>query len=255
MHKIFSETKRLVQIEKRYTAKILKNLMIIEKEKLYADLRYPSLYQYLRKELNYSDSEAVVRVNAVRLMLKSNKAQNKIKDGSLSLTNAAKTQQATKRIKDEKILEDVLEKAEKLTTRHFDDYLRKTFKKARQEILVLDERTLIKMDRLREKVGQLSSYELIQVMLERELKSPMKSDAEFKLRNCNYKNSRYISKTTKVQVYTGKCANCGKQYDLEYDHKMKFSHGGDNSPENIQILCRSCNQRKEIKAQQTNFFA
>ncbi len=77
MMSIFVEIKELVRLEKRYTAKVLAKLMIIEKDKLYADLKYSSLHKYIIKELGYSDAESSIRVNAVRLMLKSKIAQKK----------------------------------------------------------------------------------------------------------------------------------------------------------------------------------
>jgi hypothetical protein len=86
---IFSELKHLAKIEKLYTIKILNKLMVVENDKLYSDLRYPSLHKYLVKELGYSDAEATLRVNVVRLMLKSNKAKQNIESGQLSITNAS----------------------------------------------------------------------------------------------------------------------------------------------------------------------
>jgi len=253
MH-IFQETKRLVKIEKHYTAKILYNLMIIERDKLYCDLKYSSLHQYLRLELNYSENESTVRVNAVRLMLKSKKAQTNIKSGKLSLTNASKANQAIQhhRVKNDELIDTIIDSGSNISTRKFKQFIAETFESPRQEVIILDARTLDKFDRIKTKYGHPSSYELIQVLLEKELKMP---NAPLRVRPRKSKNSRYIPKSTKAIVYTGKCANCGKQYDLEFDHKLKFSHGGDNSPKNIQLLCRSCNQRKEIKARQTNFFA
>ena len=83
-------------------------------------------------------------------------------------------------------------------------------------------------------------------MLENELKAPVKAVAAW-AHKCKAKSIRFISSHTKKQVYTGKCANCGSLYNLEYDHNLKFSHGGKSNQENLQILCRNCNQRKEIK--------
>ena len=43
----------------------------------------------------------------------------------------------------------------------------------------------------------------------------------------------------------GRCVQCG--YDgeyIEYDHRMPRSKGGQNTVENIQLLCRSCNLKK-----------
>ena len=64
------------------------------------------------------------------------------------------------------------------------------------------------------------------------------------------KRRRYISSQTKQTVWDrdgGKCVNCGKEYDLEFDHIIPYSKGGSNSPNNIQLLCRDCNSKKRAK--------
>ena len=45
----------------------------------------------------------------------------------------------------------------------------------------------------------------------------------------------------------GKCADCGKHYDFEEmhgDHKTPWSKGGHTVPDNLQMLCRTCNLKK-----------
>jgi 5-methylcytosine-specific restriction endonuclease McrA len=42
----------------------------------------------------------------------------------------------------------------------------------------------------------------------------------------------------------GKCRNCGSRQDLHFDHVIPRSLGGSSTVENIQILCRTCNQKK-----------
>ena len=44
-----------------------------------------------------------------------------------------------------------------------------------------------------------------------------------------------------------KCAYCGSSQYLEIDHIVPLYHGGSSDPDNLQILCRSCNRRKAAK--------
>ncbi|MDZ4677788.1 MAG: HNH endonuclease signature motif containing protein, partial [Oligoflexia bacterium] len=46
----------------------------------------------------------------------------------------------------------------------------------------------------------------------------------------------------------GKCQICGSHYALEIDHRHPKAWGGQNSKENLRLLCRSCNQRATIEA-------
>ena len=62
-----------------------------------------------------------------------------------------------------------------------------------------------------------------------------------------FSQSRYISQTTKKIVYSrdrGTCQCCGSYHNLEYDHVMPFSCGGNNNVSNIQLLCLRCNRSK-----------
>lgn len=255
--KIFSETKKLVAKEKEYTIKILQNLMMIERDKLFTRLRYGSLHAYLVRELKYTDQEALLRVNTVRLMTKSEIAKKNIENGKLSLSNASRANVLIKDLKINKSTElnEVIEKASTSSKRKFEEFIDEKYQRPRKEIVVLDDRVLKKFDRYRKRTNQkfVSNYEVIQILLEKELKS-FCAQQRFRERTI-VSNTRYIPKLVKAQVYTGECANCGKKWDLEYDHIKKISHGGNNDPSNLQILCRACNQAKEIEARQTGFFA
>ncbi len=63
----------------------------------------------------------------------------------------------------------------------------------------------------------------------------------------SFSQSRYISQTTKIIVFTrdgGKCQCCGSSLSLEYDHIIPFSCGGQSVVSNIQLLCQKCNRSK-----------
>lgn len=38
---------------------------------------------------------------------------------------------------------------------------------------------------------------------------------------------------------------CGSDFDLQYDHVIPLTLGGSGTLENLQILCASCNGRKD----------
>lgn len=64
---------------------------------------------------------------------------------------------------------------------------------------------------------------------------------------CCFAQSRYISQTTKKIVYSrdgGMCQCCGSYKNLEYDHIMPYSCGGNSNVSNIQLLCLKCNRSK-----------
>ena len=44
-----------------------------------------------------------------------------------------------------------------------------------------------------------------------------------------------------------KCRKCGINQNLEIDHIKPLLKGGDNSPQNLQVLCKRCNASKSNK--------
>ncbi len=71
-------------------------------------------------------------------------------------------------------------------------------------------------------------------------------------------NSRYIPQAVRDEVYArdgGRCTFVGKKgkrcnctHDLEFDHIVPFATGGDNSPDNLRLLCRRHNKLEAERA-------
>lgn len=51
-----------------------------------------------------------------------------------------------------------------------------------------------------------------------------------------------------LERYGEKCQKCNSEDNLSIDHIIPLALGGNNSVENIQILCKSCNSKKSTKA-------
>lgn len=58
---------------------------------------------------------------------------------------------------------------------------------------------------------------------------------------------RSIPATVRAQVMTRDgfaCVECGSERFLSIDHIWPYSKGGTDAPENLRVLCRSCNSSK-----------
>ena len=85
--------------EKEATLILLEYLAEVDRRRLYALRGYSSLWDYVHKALQYSESQTSDRVNAVRLIAKVPEVKKELEEGNLSLSTAAKLGSHVKREK------------------------------------------------------------------------------------------------------------------------------------------------------------
>ena len=52
----------------------------------------------------------------------------------------------------------------------------------------------------------------------------------------------------------GRCAQCGRREQLEYDHIIPLDKGGSNTIRNVELLCHACNAKKGNRIDEVPFF-
>ncbi|MGZ3772009.1 MAG: hypothetical protein ACXVCR_19840, partial [Bdellovibrio sp.] len=99
--------KNLVAKERKLLHLILEHIKEIDTRKIYLERAYSSMYEYLVKELGYSGSAAMRRLEAARLLRDVPNISEKIQEGSLNLSQIGELSKMVKekeRTTGEKIL-------------------------------------------------------------------------------------------------------------------------------------------------------
>lgn len=89
---LISQTKNLVKEERRAQIEVLLHLQEIERRRLFLPMGFSSLFDFVTKELDYSESAGYRRIQAMRLLRSTPEIQPKIESGSLTLSAAAQLQ-------------------------------------------------------------------------------------------------------------------------------------------------------------------
>ena len=271
---LLNETQKLVDREREILSLVLHHLREIERRRLYG--KYGSLFEYATKELKYSEDQAYRRIQAMRLVKELPQIEEKIEDGTLTLTHLGMAQSLFKReersgqktfSKQDKI--DLLQKLETTSKREAEKMVSQSttvvvpFEKIRAissedvEIKFTAKETLIKKIQklkgiLAHKNPNLQLSELIDQLCDLGLEKWDKSLPAPAQGQKAPPSRRPQSKTqVKKDVWTrdkGKCQLCGSEYAIELDHRIPKSLGGGDTAENLRLLCRSCNQREAIEA-------
>lgn len=267
--------KNLVLREREATTAVLHHLREIESRRLFSDLGYSSMFNFVVHHLGYSESGAYRRIQAARLLIEIPSLEEKVEQGSLYLTNLA---QAAQHFKNNEIFSKeakgkVLKEVENTTKKECERKLlelsgkkqppkKETLKRdsatTHQLKFSISEETLQKLEELKALLAHKRKTRLSELFdfaldagINHAKKEKFKIDPSTRRKSKIKSQTRYIPAGVKRTVYEkgkGRCANCGSRHKLEFDHIKPYAFGGDSSEENLRLLCFNCNQRQRIKA-------
>ena len=98
---LWNQTKIVAQNEKAATLILLDYLAEVELRRLFAERAYSSLFEFVVRELGYSESQASERISAMRLIREVVEVKDLIQTGDLTLTTASQIQRFLKTEKKE----------------------------------------------------------------------------------------------------------------------------------------------------------
>lgn len=271
---LIQNTEELVSKERELLTSVLHHLREIDRRRLFSDLGYKSLFDFAVRKLGYPEDQAYRRISAMKLLKEIPEIEEKINQGKISLTHIGlaqslfrqekKSQQKEMSITQklsviEQIADKPVREAERITLS-----LSSAPEKARPDKINPISEKHIEMKftastELQQKVNQLrgllahkypelSLGELFEKLCDLGLNewNPSKTAAPRKCRVRRTSNVRTSIQELFLRCQN-QCENCGSNYALEIDHIIPLAKGGSSQPENLRILCRTCNQRSAIK--------
>lgn len=244
------KTKLLIKEERKFTHQILLHLREIDDRKLYADLKYSSLYDYTMKELGYSEDESFRRISAMRFLKRNPTIAPKVERGEIALSTLNLLDKFQKSDTKSRSIEEVAKSVAGKSKREaevmlFKDQISAPDKVKECHKVKIKDSTYQKIVKLSAMSGE-SLDDLLDRLADKELG---KHIAKKETKNATDKKSRYIPiaiRTHALKAANHKCQNCGSIYRLEFNHKIPFAKNGPRTKENINLLCRNCNQRQRV---------
>lgn len=244
---LLQDTKTLAKQERHLTLQILWHLQEIDRRKLYADLKYTSLWEFALQELGYSEGTAHRRITAARALSSMPELETKLLKGGLNLSAITSVM---KEFKVEPLTKqrEVFQAIENKTPQEVKAIIQNLAGKPKPKIQIeIDEETFQLLEELKalqpHKQDVLKSALVLAVDGAR--KQRFKTNLQLEVK------SQVSARRTKREVFAQakfQCQNCGTKRSLEIDHMKPRSLGGNDLITNLRVLCRNCNQRARIKA-------
>lgn len=96
---LFASFENLVRSERKVTAQVLECIAEIDRRKIYLEKNFTSLFDYLVKDLGYSPGAAMRRIDGARLLRELPELNEKLEDGSITLSQANQIERASREMK------------------------------------------------------------------------------------------------------------------------------------------------------------
>lgn len=253
---IHNELLKLRAKEKQITSQILSKLQEVEDHRVYLQMGYSSLFDYLVRGLGYSETTAYQRQACLRLTKEVPEIKEKLDHGTLSVSAVTAVYKHIRKqstSKKREVLMKIENKSSREVKRMFAPLakpvrIKKTEYKdkvhIRLELSHEQNQKLEKLKALRSHQGGLE--ELVEKMIDRELTAYENARPRA---SRGSSNPRYISKRLRnavLQKANYKCQkpNCQERHFLQIDHIIPVRLGGKAEIENLQVLCGAHNRFK-----------
>ncbi|MBX2987278.1 MAG: HNH endonuclease [Bdellovibrionaceae bacterium] len=278
---LLSTLRELAHDERNSCLRLIQHLREMDARKLYLRIGYPSLFEYVMKELRLSAGAAYRRIQAMRLITDVPELEEKVASGELQLVSAAQLQgffQSEKKRNRSYSLDDKLELVEQLKGCSVPEAEKELVKinpqfqrqerprplpDSRYELtLLLTEELRYQLDELRHLLSHrnpnMNYVQLVEFLADLALKkySPNRQrhrprpiappGAEMKFM------SRMIPAALRTEVWLrdgGSCSythpetgrRCGSKHLLQVDHIHPLRLGGKTESKNLRLLCSAHN--------------
>jgi 5-methylcytosine-specific restriction endonuclease McrA len=259
-HQLHQKLLNLALQERKILATIITHLQEVSDHKLFLDFGRTSMLDYCIKDLGYSESAAIRRIKALKLLRAVPEAATAISDGSLTLSQAATMQVLFERHSQEKrqslpavAKKEILEQIKNLPARESEQAVRAALglpKKARKVQIEMSEETFQKWLEFKGRMvnKNWSDEKLLDYLLEREKenqRSHKRHPAVATKTSVVAKNQRYISANVRreLRAVAKHCQwpGCASTYGLELDHVRPIAQNGPSTRENLRVLCKNHN--------------
>jgi hypothetical protein len=247
--KLLHEIKYWVSKEQDALKKVIEYLRLVNQRRLHLKLGYGSLFQFVVKELGYSEAAAQRRVSVLRLKERVPEVLEKGHNLSkLSLIEKL-TREAGASVQDTRSLLDL---TRDLSTRETENFSRQRLNLPQRKMklqIEVDDATLDLWKRVRGRYPQKSEGEVLgevcASLLRHESDVPAKETRQSpgtRLFGAVIRRQAMKKAGNRCEFVSANGRRCDSVHALECDHVVAWSKGGKTTASNVRVLCRNHNR-------------